>query len=367
MPWAAEADDIVRRLSLLAIFFLLGAAAAVYVFRAELGMAVYARAVERGMSETAASLPDGLHVFLCGTGSPMPDDRRAGPCVGILAGQRAFVVDAGSGGPRKLARMGFPVGTLEGVLLSHLHSDHIDALGELIMLDWVGGNGRRAPLSVTGPRGTREVVAGFNAAYHIDSGYRTAHHGETVAPPDGVGGLARELAIPENLDTLTLLDDGDLRITAIRVDHAPVDPAFGYRFDYRGRSVALSGDTVFRRAFVDAASGVDVMLHEALQPAMLNVMRAAMRRNGRDNTARILNDILDYHATPDDAARAAREAGAAALVLYHTVPPLPLDAFNAAFLGDAAQAFDGPLRIGRDGERISLPVGGTAIVNSMLF
>lgn len=356
-----------RRLSLLGVFLLVVSAAAVYAFRAELGMAVYARAVERGVSETAASLPDGLHVFLCGTGSPMPDDRRAGPCVGVLAGQRAFVVDAGSGGPRKLARMGFPVGALEGILLSHLHSDHIDALGELIMLDWVGGRGRSAPLPVTGPRGTRDVVAGFNAAYRIDSGYRTAHHGEDLAPPAGVGGVAREIVMPEGRDTVTLLDDDDLRITIIRVDHAPVDPAFGYRFDYRGRSVALSGDTVFQQAFVDAASGVDLMLHEALQPAMVKVMRAAMSRNGRDNTARILDDILDYHATPDDAARAADAAGAAALVLYHIVPPLPLDAFNAAFVGDASQAFDGPLRIGLDGERISLPVGGRAIGNKTLF
>ncbi len=356
-----------RRLSLVGVFVLLGAAAAVTVFRAELGMVVYTRAVERGVSETAASLPDGLHVFLCGTGSPMPDDRRAGPCIGILAGQRAFVVDAGSGGPRRLARMGFPVGALEGILLSHLHSDHIDALGELIMLDWVGREGRRAPLPVTGPRGTRDVVAGFNAAYRIDSGYRIAHHGEAVAPPSGIGGLAREIVMPEGRDTVTLLDDEYLRITAIRADHAPVEPAFGYRFDYRGRSVAISGDTVFHEGFVAASSGVDLMLHEALQPAMVKVMGAAMSRNGRDNTARILNDILDYHATPVDAARAAREAGAASLVLYHIVPPLPLDAFNAAFLGDAAKAFVGPLRIGRDGQRISLPAGGRAIEHETLF
>ncbi|MEQ8514994.1 MAG: MBL fold metallo-hydrolase, partial [Chromatocurvus sp.] len=248
-----------KRLSVVGVVLLLGVGAAVYTFRAELGLFLYTRAVDRAVSAPAtASLPDGLHVFLCGTGSPMPDSRRAGPCVGILAGQRAFVIDAGSGGPRKLARMGFPVGALEGVLLTHLHSDHIDSLGELIMLDWVGGDGRSIPLQVTGPRGTREVVAGFNMAYRIDSGYRIAHHGEAVASPAGVGGGAREIAIPAGSDTYTLQDDSDLRITAIRVDHAPAAPAFGYRFDYRGRAVALSGDTVFQRAFVDASSGVDL-------------------------------------------------------------------------------------------------------------
>src|SRR6056297_2331916 len=86
-----------------------------FAFRAELGMLLFTRVVEHRLSQSVpATLPDGLHVFLCGTGSPMPDNRRAGPCIGVLAGQRAYVVDAGSGGPRQLARMGFPIGALEG-------------------------------------------------------------------------------------------------------------------------------------------------------------------------------------------------------------------------------------------------------------
>ncbi len=126
------------------------------------------------------------------------------------------------------------------------------------------------------------------------------------------------------------------------MDHGPVKPAFGYRIDYKGRSVALSGDTVYFPGFVDAAKGADLMLHEALNPKLVMMMHDAAEKNGQPNLAQVMHDIINYHSTPEDAARAAKEAGVKRLVLYHIVPPLPSRLLDAAFLGDAHKVFRGP-------------------------
>jgi ribonuclease Z len=349
-----------RLLALLGVVVVLGVAAigGYAVFKRQIAENLFNRAVSANVGrDQSAELPDGLHVFVCGSGSPMPDADRAGPCLGVLAGKRAFVFDVGSGSIRKLARMGFPMNRIERLFLTHLHSDHFDGLGELLLQAWING-ARTAPLPVSGPVGTKSVIDGFNAAYVIDSGYRIAHHGPQVAPPGGYGGAAEEFAMAPGARRLVLLQDGDLTITAFTVNHAPVEPAYGYRIDYKGRSVVLSGDTVFDANLVAEAKDVDVLFHEALQPKMTEAMAKVAAARGQKNVAQILRDIEGYHATPEDAAKAAREANAGALVIYHLVPPLPSRLLYPAFLGDAAKVYTGPLRIAEDGLRVSLPAGG---------
>ena len=308
---------------------------------------IAARAFERAIDQNAgvdrsAALADGLHVYMCGTGSPMPDPSRAGPCLGVLAGDKAFIFDVGAGSPRNLGAMGFPTARLQGVYLTHLHSDHIDGLGELLLNAWIGGS-RSTPTPISGPVGTQEVVAGFNTVYRIDSTYRVAHHGTGVANPDGFGGAASELEIPAGgAGQLTVLDEGDLKITAIRVDHAPIEPAFGYRIDYKDRSISISGDTVYSEKFIAGSSGVDVMFHEALNRNMVAKIGTTLGERGAANGEKIFADILDYHTSPEEAARAAHEAGAAQLVLYHIVPQLPAEILETVFVGEAGAEFDGP-------------------------
>ncbi len=307
--------------------------------------------------DQAAKLGDGLHAYVCGSGSPMPDADRAGPCIAVLAGDQAFIFDSGSGSVRKLMRMGFPIGKLRAEFLTHLHSDHIDGLGEALLQAWVGGS-RSAPLPVYGPEGTDKVVAGFNAAYQIDSTYRTAHHGPKVANPAGFGGAAQIIALPDGTDSQVVYDQSGVKITVIRVIHDPVKPAFGYRIDYKGRSIAISGDTIYAPAFVTAAKGVDLMLHEALNKEMIAALGAKLAERGQANPAQIMHDIQGYHASPEDAARAAKEAGANTLVLYHLVPPLPSKLIEPMFLGNAPKVFTGQLLVGHDGMIVSLPAGG---------
>ena len=131
-------------------------------------------------------LEDGLHVALCGAGGPMPSPRASGPCVVVVAGDQLFLVDAGANGPRNFARLGYPLGGIDAVFLTHFHSDHIDGLGELATLRWATGDDL-TPLTVYGPEGVEGVIAGFNAAYTADFGYRNDHHGDLVAPLSAAG------------------------------------------------------------------------------------------------------------------------------------------------------------------------------------
>lgn len=355
---------IIALVGILAVAFLI-----IRSQQAAIGYALFERAVgERVGRDSTAALPDGLHVALCGTGSPLPNPVRAGPCNVVIAGKQIFVVDIGEGGGRNVNLMGLPVGRISGLFLTHFHSDHIDGMGPLMLTRWTAGT-NTAPLPVYGPTGVESVVAGFNAAYTIDDGYRTGHHGAKIAPPTGAGGIAMPFALPEPAkgDTVVVFEKDGLKVTAIRVDHGPVKPAVGYRFDYKGRSVLISGDTVKSASLTMAAKGADLLVHEALQPKLVKMMTASFDAKGMKNLAQITRDILNYHTTPEQAAEVAKAAGVKGLVLSHIVPSIPSKFFYPAFLGDAASRYPGPIVVGEDGMMFSLPAGKTDIVQSRLM
>ena len=319
------------------------------------------RQVERNLSGAAfAEISGGLDVIVCGAGSPMPDPARAGPCVTVIAGERVMVVDAGSGAPRRLAPAGVPVGKVSDVFLTHFHSDHIDGLGELMLQRWANG-AATAPLPIHGPAGVEQVVAGFNQAYTHDFGYRVAHHGEKIIPPGGAGGLARPFALPPDGEGVVVLEVDGLKVTAFAVPHPPIVPAVGYRFDYRGRSVVISGDTAKSANVQKFAQGADVLLHEALNPELVGVLTRGAENAGAANIAQITRDILDYHTTPVEAAQVAQAAGVKHLVLYHVVPALPLRALERRFARGVGDAFDGDFTVARDGTWLRLPLDSAAV------
>ena len=331
-----------------------------------IGEQLYAQAIrERAGSDPSAALPDGLHAYVCGTGSPLPDEHRAGPCIAVLAGKTGLVIDAGSGSVRKLGAMGFPMHQLEAAFLTHLHSDHIDGVGELLLQAWMAG-GRGAPLPVHGPPGTVQVVEGFGAAYAIDKDLRIAHHGTATARPGGFGGAPREFT-PEALEEGVVYDEGGVRVTAFRVPHDPVEHAYAYRVDYKGRSVVVSGDLMYHPPLADFARGADVLFHEALNPELVGQIGKAAAAAGNEGGAKIMADIPSYHATPEEAAKVAEAAGVRALVYYHMIPAPPLRLLEAAFLGDAPQHFGGEMRVARDGLLVSLPAEADGIAYDNLF
>lgn len=343
----------------LGLFLLIGAA--LFVFRVELVTFLLTRLARETLAHDAiAELPAGLHVLFCGAGGPMPDPFRSGPCVAIIAGNRLLIIDAGTNGVRNLLQLGFAPGRIETVLLTHFHSDHIDGLGELAMQRWVGG-ANTTPLLVRGPPGVDQIVAGFNTAYAADARYRNAHHGPSVAPLSGAGMTARTFDMPKNDQTTVVIDDGGLKVEAFAVDHMPVEPAVGYRVSFADRSLIVSGDTALLPAMPELAKGADLLIHEALAPDLVARLGAAAEATGQTRIARITKDIVDYHASPREAAEIAAAAGVRALVFHHIVPPLRLPGAEAAFLAGVDSVWSGTTVVARDGTLISLPAHDTRV------
>lgn len=270
--------------------------------------------LKRLMAAGIATVPgpdfDGLRVFMCGTSSPLPAPDRAQACVAVRAGNRLYLVDAGAGSARTLSLARIDLSQLRGVLLTHFHSDHIASLPDFNLNSWVAG--RPDPLTVYGPVGVSQVVEGFNAAYALDTGYRVAHHGAELLPPELA--LMQSRIVAPGLVT----EEDDLVITAYSADHFPVEPALLYRFDYRGRSVVISGDTLVNDSLIEAATDADLLLQDALSVPIIASLEEATAGN---RVSKIFHDIPDYHAPTSDMERLLKATGVQQLALYHLVPP----------------------------------------------
>ena len=292
---------------------------------------------------------DGLKITLCGTSSPLPAPGRAQACIAVETRDHLYIVDAGSGSAATAQLSGIPLDKMRGILLTHYHSDHISDIGDFNLNSWIAG--RPAPLQIIGPEGVDRIVEGLNITYELDRGYRVAHHGAELLNPEL--GVMQSRTIGEGV----IVDEDGLRITAFEVSHPPIDPAFGYRLDYGGRSVVISGDSLVTDKIVNIADGADVVLHDAMALQLVQGAEAMSRGAGNTRIAAVLRDIQDYHATTADLARLAAEATIGQLALYHLVPA-PRNAMAiAAFNGDLP---DGAL-ITEDGMVISLPVGSKEI------
>jgi ribonuclease Z len=313
---------------------------------------------------------DALRVMVCGSGSPMPDPERKPACNLVVAGGRIFVVDTGAGSWARTGRWGLDLSKVEAVLLTHFHSDHISDLGEANLNTWVAG--RPAPLLVYGGPGIEQVVDGFNTAFARDRSYRIAHHGadflrpelgvmqpRLIAGPDGGPLKPVWPKLPESerrTGVAVVYEKDGLTITAIAVDHAPVEPAYAYRFDYKGRSVAISGDTAKSASLARALPGVDVLLHEVMDMGLVREMFDAAEARGATRIAKILSDIPSYHASPRDAAETAADAAVPHLVLTHIIPPVPYWLAQSIFRRDTSLP-GVTTTMAYDGMMITLPLG----------
>jgi ribonuclease Z len=314
------------------------------------------REIERNMARTDRSIlqsPD-LNVVLCGTGSPLPDPDRASACTAVLAGGEFVLVDVGPGAWESVATAGLPTGDLSAVLLTHFHSDHIGDLGEAITQSWIAGRSR--PLDVYGPAGTQRVVAGFDQAYAADAQHRTAHHGEHYMPADAAPAVGHDVALGDAPNAgAVVFDRNGLRVTMFRVDHEPVVPAVGYRFDYGGRSVVVSGDTAKSGSVIAHAKDADLLIHEVLLPEMMTRIAAVADRTGRQRVGKLARDTIDYHTSPIEAAEVARDAGVETLVFSHIVPGPRNLMMRRMFLDGVNDVFSGEVVLGEDGMRFALP------------
>ncbi|MBI1238641.1 MAG: MBL fold metallo-hydrolase [Alphaproteobacteria bacterium] len=262
------------------------------------------RAVRAQLDLNRADLfsDDALRVLICGSSSPMPDRTRAKSCTAIIAGGKFYLVDTGPEMWENIMTWRVPAERIGGVFLSHFHSDHIGELGEVNMNSWALG--RPGPLKVFGGPGVERVVAGFTEAYALDSSYRTAHHGAELLDP----AKGRMEAMPVRFEgppvvtrnrTIRAFEEDGLTVTAIEVSHSPIEPAYAWRFDYKGRSVVVSGDTAYHPPLAATAKDADVLVHEAQSNEMVMRIRNAAIENGNARLAKILSDITTYHLPHD--------------------------------------------------------------------
>ncbi len=317
------------------------------------------REIAQRMSNPPTDLfaEDALRVTLCGSAAPMPIRNKAAACVMVIAGGKFYIVDTGNRSTNNLGLWQIPARRVGAVFLTHFHSDHIGDLGEFNMMTWA--QGRDAPLDVYGPKGVKQVVDGFAQAYSLDSSYRTAHHGEDYLNPAIGKMIANEIIFDG--DSAIILDDESLKVTMFTVNHAPIHPAVGYRFDYKGRSVVVSGDTTKTETTIRYSRDADVLIHEALSRHIVKKLEVESGKIGNRQLEKIMFDIQDYHTSPVESAEVANEANVKELVLYHLVPTPPNKVAEWAFMRDVKEVRSKGVTLGYDGLTFTLPIGSKDI------
>jgi len=325
--------------------------------------AVQDKLVQREINQRMSSTPDdlfaddALRVTLCGSAAPMPIKGRAAACVMVIAGGKFYIVDTGNRSTNNLGLWRIPANRVGAVFLTHFHSDHMGDLGEFNMMTWA--QGRKAPLDVYGPVGVKQVVEGFTLAYALDSSYRTAHHGDDYLNPAIGQMIAKEIGLQS--ESATALEDGGLKVTMFAVNHAPIHPAVGYRFDYKGRSVVISGDTTKTETTIKYSKDADILFHEGLSRNIVKQMEIESGKAGNRQVEKIMFDIQDYHTSPVEAAEVANEANVKELVLYHLVPAPPNKVAEWVFMRGVKEVRSTGVTVGYDGLTFTLPVGSEDI------
>ncbi|MHA2049452.1 MAG: MBL fold metallo-hydrolase [Promethearchaeota archaeon] len=297
-------------------------------------------------------LRDGkLHIFLLGSGGPINNEKRVTSSIAVIAGGAFMLFDIGPGTYRNVDLMRLPVTQLSAIFLTHFHSDHIGDLGEANIMSWASG--RSKPLEVYGPKGVDKVVNGFGMAYEFDTGYRIAHHGKEIVPPEAGVLISKPITIQDLNERRLCFDKNGVKIYAFKVDHSPVNPALGYRIEYRGLIVAITGDTIKTENLIKHCNNADILFSEAISFKLLSNMATAVEKiNPR--VAKILTDIQTYHMDPVSAAKLAKDAKVKKLVFIHITPPLLTKSVEQLFLKGVSDVFDGEVFLGEDRMKFNL-------------
>jgi len=267
-----------------------------------------------------------------------------------------FVVDIGDGSNQNLRSWNIDFRNIEAVLITHLHSDHIADLPGLHQNAWVVGE-RNSKLKVFGPEGVDQLTQGIEMAYAHDYVFRNEHHGDAVAPLEYAGFDTSVI----DLNDPVIFDNGELKITAFKVVHEPIDPALGFKFEYKGRSLVITGDTSYTQSVIDNSMNVDVLFHEAQANHMLAVIENLQRSLGMDLLATVLDDITTYHTTLIEAAEVANKANVKKLVFYH-LTPAPRNYIQEVMFVRGVDEVRKEWTLVDDGTLIILPIGSEEII-----
>jgi ribonuclease Z len=289
------------------------------------------------------AVPDGaIRVTLLGTGTPRPIMARFGPSILVEAGPEKLVVDAGRGACQRLWQLGVSYSDITAVLLTHLHSDHIVGLPDLWLTGWLVARADK-PLELWGPTGTSEMAGHLEAAFAFDRAIRVS---DDHAPAPGGHIVAHDIG------EQVVFERNGVRVTSFLVDHGVVKPALGYRVDYAGHSVVLSGDTRPSPTLIRAAHGADLLIHEV-----------AYARDDSLAANSQLRGIIAHHSTPSQAGDVFSAVRPKLAVFSHIV--LRGGASTDDVVRRTRTTYDGPLVVGTDLMRFDVGPSVTVVGNAL--
>ena len=237
-----------------------------------------------------------------GTGAPVPSMERFGPSILVEAGDQKLLFDAGRGAAQRIWQLKVPLGQVNVLFLTHLHSDHVVGIPDVWLTGWIpAAYGRRAsPFRVYGPGGTKEMMENLLEAFSWDINTRQKERNKVE-----IGAVVAPIDIKEGY----VWENAGVKVTPFTVRHSDfIDSALGYRIDYAGHSVILSGDTRFSENLIRFAKNADVIIHEV----------AAANEDTTTNTA-LVNQILGFHTSPEDAGRVFQQVQPKLAVYSHIV------------------------------------------------
>jgi len=230
-----------------------------------------------------------IKVTLLGTGTPNPNPNQMGQSILVEAGGEKLLFDCGRGCGHRLGNLGtIYLRETAHLFFTHLHSDHTTGTADYYINSWV--RGRATGISVFGPEKTEDLIRHIRLAYEQDAVLRVDYQ----SSPSSRAGL--EYTVTNVYDGFVYEING-VKVTAIQVDHGEVKPAFGYRIDYAGRSVVISGDTTYSENLIENSQGVDVLIHEVMAPAL----QVLLRNIYKDEAT--VNSIIATHTLPADAGK----------------------------------------------------------------
>lgn len=282
----------------------------------------------------ASAQRDKMRLILLGTGGgPRPRKASSAPAQVILVNETAYVVDCGDGVARQLAFAGVPLSKLRHIFVTHHHSDHNADYGNLIWLAWTAG--LRTRVDTWGPPPIERMTQLFFEMNASDIATRIADEGRVPLVP--------LVTVHELTKGGPVMEDESVKVTAALVNHPPVVPSFGYRFDAPGRSIVISGDTAPSDNLVKLSEGADVLVHDALYAPAIDRLVA-----GVPNAKSLKRSILSHHTTAEDAGRIAQAAGVETLVLSHLVPADDPSVTERLWIDAARTHFRGRVIVGKD-------------------
>jgi ribonuclease Z len=301
-------------------------------------------------------LTDGkMHIYFCGTGNPevgMQTIRRPA-CLAVIVNNQFMLFDAGEGAIQTLATMGLPYTSIRNIFITHWHSDHIAGVGQVINASW--NSGRAQPIYVYGPSGVMQVMGGLQQAYQFDAKYRASNSN---------GRLNMQLAfgVPHLIDATknsqVVYNDQGLKITAFNVDHPPAYPALGYRIDYQGCKVVISGDTKMTDGLAANATNADILINEAHSQPLHQLALQKATASGDKLSLALARETMNYHTDTLELAKMAQQTKVKRLVLTHLVPAIPTTpAAKASFIAGMQDYYKKPIIVAADGDEVVIEKG----------